>query len=96
MKLSLGSITKKFHYGDQPRPGRDWLVLLSIFIIALALSVVYNLYTFSQVTRGEKIGNAPVTTPTQIKLDQVKNLFDARAAERAHYTSDYRFVDPSP
>lgn len=95
MNLPLSSITKKLRYGDRPRPGRDWIVLLAVFIVALAASVVYNLITFSQVTRGEKIGNAPVTTPAQIKLDQVKNLFDARAAERAHYTSDYRFVDPS-
>lgn len=95
MKLSLNSTTKKFHYGDRLRPGRDWLVLLVFFIIALAISVAYNLWTFSQVTNGQKIGNAPVTTPAQIKLDQVQNLFDARAAERAHYKSDYRFVDPS-
>lgn len=95
MSFSLKSITKRFHYGEHLHPGRDWLVLLTCFIIALAISVVYNLWTFSQVTSGQKIGNAPVTTSAEIKLDQVKNLFEARAAERAHYSSDYRFVDPS-
>lgn len=93
MKFSLKS-SKSFRYGDRLRPGRDWLVLLSLFLIALAISLAYNLWTFSRITKGQKIGDAAVTTPAQIKLDQVKTLFEARAAERARYGSD-RFVDPS-
>lgn len=95
MNFSLNPITKNLHYGQRLRPARDWLVLLAIFMLALAISVTYNLLTFSHVTRGQLIGNSNVTTPTQIKLDQVKNLFDQRAAERGRYTSEYRFVDPS-
>lgn len=92
---NLNSVTKGLRYGKRLRPARDWLVLLAIFMAALAISVAYNLWLFSQVTRGQKVGDAPVTASTQIPLDQVKGLFDARASERERYASEYRFVDPS-
>lgn len=95
MNLGLSSITKKLHYGSQLRPARDWLVLLIVFAIGLGLSVAYNLYIFSKVTQGQQVGNAPVEAPAQIQLDQVKTLFDDRAAQRGRYDSQYRFIDPS-
>lgn len=95
MNLGLNPITKKLQYGDQIRPTRDWLIMLGVFIIGLASCVVYSLLTFSSVVRGQPVGNAQVNVPAQIQLDQVNALFNARAAQRQHYDSDYRFVDPS-
>ena len=92
---NLNSVSKSLHYGSQLRPGRDWLVLLGVFAVGLAVTIVYSLITFSQVTKGQAVGNAVVSVPAQIKLDQVKALFDSRAAERQRYGTDYRFVDPS-
>lgn len=95
---SLGSLTKLFSalsYGPQLRPVRDWLVLLVGFVLLLLASVVWNLWLFNKVTKGEKIGDVAVSQPVDIKLDQVKRLFETRAAERMRYMSEYRFVDPS-
>ncbi len=95
---SLGSFTKIFSvlsYGPQLRPVRDWLVLLIVFVLLLLASVGWNLWLFNKVTKGEKIGDVPVSQPVDINLDQVKQLFENRAAERMRYTGEYRFVDPS-
>ncbi len=95
---SLGSLSKIFSalsYGPQLRPVRDWLVLLIVFVLLLLASVGWNLWLFNKVTKGEKIGDVTASQPVVIKLDQVKRLFENRAAERARYTGEYRFVDPS-
>lgn len=95
MNIPLSSLSTKFQYGARTRPTRDWLVLLSIFGIGLVLSVVYNLVTFSSVTKGETVGNATTSVPAQIKLDHINDLFNSRAVEVKRYGSEYRFVDPS-
>jgi hypothetical protein len=92
---SLSTMTKSLRYGAQLRPVRDWLVLLALFVLALFGSLVWNLWLFAEVTQGEQIGNASSTPPVEIKLDQVTKLFQDRADERARYTGEYRFVDPS-
>ncbi|MDB4991770.1 MAG: hypothetical protein JWL75_15 [Parcubacteria group bacterium] len=93
--LNLSAVTKYLHYGDRLRPARDWYVLLVIFGIALGLSVGWNLWQFSQITKGQTIGVPAPAAPAQIQLDQVKTLFEQRATEQGRYTHDYRFVDPS-
>lgn len=95
MNLGLNSITKKLRYGDQIRPARDWLILLGAFIAGLIACVIYSLLTFSTVVRGKPVGNAQVSVPPQIQLDQVQALFSARAEKRLEYDSGYSFVDPS-
>lgn len=95
MNLGPNSIMKKLQYGDQIRPARDWLIMLGIFILGLAGCVLYGLLTFSSVVQGQPVGNAQANAPAQIQLGQVNALFSARAEQRQHYDSDYRFVDPS-
>ncbi len=93
---NMSSIGKSLSYGSRLRPYRDWFVLLSIFFICLLCSLAWNIWLFSKVTNGQAIGNATSTPPVQTtNLDSVKALFNARAAERANYQSQYRFVDPS-
>lgn len=95
MNLGSANITKKLKYGDRLNPARDWLILLGLFVIGLGVITVSSLIVFSRVTKGQQIGDATVNVPAQIELDQVKALFAARAAERARYDSQYRFIDPS-
>lgn len=95
MNVDLHSVQKYLKYGRRLRPERDWLVLLGIFTFVLILSVVWNLAIFSRVTQGQQIGNETVSQPVQIKLDQVRTLFNQRADERQRYVGEYRFVDPS-
>ena len=89
------SVFAFFRYGSRLKPARDWLVLLGIFALILGGSLAWNLWLFSQVTQGEKIGTATSTPPVEIRLNQVRTLFSDRAAERDRYIGEYRFVDPS-
>jgi len=91
----FSAASKHLRYGSSIRPARDWFVLLAFFALFLLASLAWNLWLFSQVTKGQAIGNATSTPATQIPLDTVKSLFSDRAQERSHYQSDYRFVDPS-
>jgi len=87
---------KGIGYGDELRPSRDWLILLSISFVILLGSVVWNLWTFSQVTKGDAVGNetAPSGTDTSV-IDSATRLFEERRTEEAKYKNEYRFVDPS-
>jgi hypothetical protein len=89
--LSLSALK----YGPRIRPVRDWLVMLTIFALFLLISLAWNLWLFSQVTSGNKIGTQSSQPAVEIKLDQVKTLFDSRAAEQTRYIQEYKFVDPS-
>ncbi len=91
----IRSLLNFFKYGARLRPARDWYVLLVLFSVALGVSIAWNLWLFEQITKGQTIGGPPPAPAPQIQLDTVKALFEQRAAERARYTSEYRFVDPS-
>jgi hypothetical protein len=93
--LNLSGITKSLKYGARLRPARDWYVLLVLFSALLGVSIAWNLWLFSAVTKGETIGVQAPAPSAEIQLTQVKTLFDQRATERGRYTSQYRFVDPS-
>lgn len=91
----LKKITGFCTYGPKIQPVRDWLVLLGVFAGLLSLSVGWNLWQVSQVMQGHTIGTATSSAPIQLNLDQVKGLFENRAAEQQRYQTEYRFVDPS-
>jgi hypothetical protein len=93
--LKSTSLKNLLSYGSRLRPDRDWLVLLVLFTIALAASVVWNLSVFSRITKGQQVGTATVAQPVQLQLGTVTTLFTQRADERARYLSEYRFIDPS-
>ncbi len=97
MKQLLPSMKGKHvtGYGSRLRPVRDWMVLLVLFSVFLLASLVWNLWLFSQTTKGYKIGSVTPTPAVQIELEQVKTLFAKRAAEQTKYIQEYRFVDPS-
>lgn len=99
MKMNLSDLTKNlraFRYGKQPRPMRDWFILLSVCGLLLIISILANLWYFAKVTGGENIGTV-TTLPNvhTVPLEPVTTIFQERAAERLRYISEYRFVDPS-
>ena len=93
---NLTASLKGIRYGDALRPSRDWLMLLTIALLLLVGSIAWNLWTFSEVTKGDPIGNEapPASTDTGV-IDSAARLFEERRAEEARYHSEYRFVDPS-
>ncbi len=78
------------------RPDRDWYILIRIFFIILAVSVLWNVWLFYRVVNEKPIGETnPTSTNTSQTVGSVHRLFDAREAERLRYVTQYRFVDPS-
>ena len=83
------------HFG----PVRDWLVLLTLSILAFVSIVVWNVWAFDTVASGGVIGTtATSTTPVfnHSSLDTIRSVFEKRSAEEAKYrTGVYRYADPS-
>ena len=80
-------------------PARDWIVLLTLSLIALAGIVVWNIWAFETIAAGGTLGGAATTTPAAFNreaLDSIQNLFRTRAEDEAKYrTGVYRYDDPS-
>jgi len=96
---ALRSFLDKLRVSTQQDPARDWLALISLSLIALALIIVWNIWTFSTVASGGTLGAPAASTPggfNRTALDTVHAVFSARAAEEDKYrTGAYRFADPS-
>lgn len=95
----LKNLSHTFSYGTQLKPARDWIVVVSIALIILAFSIVWNIFNFRHIV-AEKA--APATTnvyaPTINKtaIQSVQQLFSERASEQTKYESGaYSFADPS-
>ncbi len=93
----LIKLIRVFRYGDSIRPQRDWLVVMLIAGVLLIGSASWSYYLFGRISGGDLLGGhsqtvAPVDTAS---LETVRAVFEARAAERERYRSEYRFVDPS-
>jgi hypothetical protein len=82
---------------NRSHPSRDWLVLLSVFLLLLAVSIAWNIWFFASVLEGEDVvapGNGEGTVE-ESSLQRANAMFEARALEEVRYRSEYRFVDPS-
>jgi len=100
MKIHLPKQLSRTHLprvGDRRKPARDWLRLLSLAFIVLAVSIGWNIWTFLRITSGEAVGDqiSAVVGPDVSALEQVREVFRARAEEAQRYQAEYRFVDPS-
>lgn len=76
-------------------PVRDWFMLLGVATFLIIGSIVWNLWLFSQVTRGGTLGSAPQESSKDIGLESITNEFAERAYERSRYETPGRFADPS-
>lgn len=86
----------RFRYGSQPRPARDWLVLLGAFLFLFVATIGYNLWLFTRVTNGGSLDAAPAAFETRtVDIRPALEVFEARVEEQERYLNEYRFVDPS-
>lgn len=96
---SLKDVLRNARYGERLRPVRDWLVILACIAALTLASAVWNAWTFVRVANGDILGGAPPALPAPFSgasLQRLQNIFDARAAEEAKYTTGaYPFADPS-
>ena len=98
MFTSIGSFFKRLR-GSVRDPVRDWLVLITLSILALVSIIVWNAWAFDTVARGGVIGAPAIGSPpifSNSSLDVIHTIFVSRAAEEAKYvTGTYRYTDPS-
>jgi hypothetical protein len=85
-----------FQYGDRVKPVRDWFLMVSIAGILLLGSAGWSYWLFEQTSNAKDAQlKLPPSSMKTASVETVRTIFDARAALRAHYLSDYHFVDPS-
>ncbi|MGE5540869.1 MAG: hypothetical protein ACM3TU_01115 [Bacillota bacterium] len=101
MKLTLPSnlthYMKMFRYGERARPYRDWMVVISVAALLFLASGVWSYFLFREVSAGANLQASPETNAlvNVASIETVRTMFDMRAAEQAHYRTDYHFVDPA-
>lgn len=96
---TIRSFFSRLRFSAHIDPVRDWLILLTLSILAFASIVVWNVWAFDTVSRGGVIGTTATSTPpvfNESSLEAIRDIFSERAAEEAKYvTGVYRYADPS-
>ena len=95
----ISSFVQRIRSSFRPDPTRDWLMLVSLALIALAGIIVWNAWAFDTVASGGTIGSVSSTQApvfSQASLGAIRTVFSDRATEEAKYVSGaYYFADPS-
>ena len=96
---SMGSLFRRMRSSASVDPIRDWLMLLTLAMIAFVGIVVWNVWAFDTVAGGGTIGAPTIKAPVAFNpaaLDTIRTIFVNRAAEEAKYMIGvYSFTDPS-
>ena len=85
---------------NEPRPVRDWHLLLITTLFLLVGVTTWSLWVFQTIVTGGTVG---VPTPSYTKseryvnpVDTVRNVYGARAVEESNYSAGaYSYTDPS-
>lgn len=83
--------------GRHPHPERDWFILLALATLLTGVSVGWNVWIYTQVTK-ETVSSTVQMAPqgfSTTTIGIVEQVFSARKDEAERYHSVYRFVDPS-
>jgi len=87
-------------YSGEPKPRRDWILILSTVTLLLLLSIVLNASMFVRVLGGVSLsegvvekGNGSITEEEVAELDDIFMLREERA--RTFSNGDALFIDPS-
>ena len=94
---TIRSFLARFTYGKRLRPARDWFVLVSLTLLAIAGFAIWSAWVYLEGARASQSNTAPLLVPTLSPdaLEETERMFERRAAERVRYESEYVFVDPS-
>lgn len=79
------------------QPMREWVVIVSMGVLALVTSIVWNIFFFLETVSDKEgvtdIGSSE-TVDTSV-VEQVRETFDKREVEEGRYRNEYQFIDPS-
>ena len=93
----LTALLKKLHLPKGrggPNPSRDWLVMVGLVIVLIAVSVAWNVSFFVRALKDEAAPAALVQEGKASVIPALREVFERRAEEAARYESS-GFVDPS-
>lgn len=90
-------------YAGDPKPERDWNLVLLLASIVLLISIAVNAFLFLRVYEGEPLSrNTDVNPPAreteeiETRLQNLEEIFEARAAAYDSFIeTTYPFVDPA-
>jgi len=95
----ITSLLNRLRPNTHQDPVRDWLVLLTLSMLAFVCIVVWNVWAFDTVAQGGVIGATPSSTSpafNRSSIDALHAVFEKRATEEEKYvTGVYRYADPS-
>lgn len=93
----LSRLFKGIRYGNVMHPSRDWLVILCGGLLLLCVSVLFNVWLFNKVVRGELSGTyTPVAAShTLEELGKIRTLLEERQGKVLYYKTSATFIDPS-
>lgn len=93
----IATLMRMVRYGDRLNASRDWLVLLSVFLVVFVGSVAWNIVSLFQTLSKDPTSYVQTTTTTIEKdaVETLKELLLERESRRAGYGNDTSFVDPS-
>lgn len=94
---SLTSSLSRFSYGSRIRPVRDWVALIILSLVVLAVFAVLAEWQYLEGAEADALSLPPLPpeTVSPDTLAETEAMFDQRAAEALRYQSEYVFVDPS-
>lgn len=90
--------TFRLSYGERLQPHRDWLLVLSLSLLALVISGMWNIWYFLSITQQELLQevqeeNQGILDRSVLEEERATLMEHAQEAER--YRQEYRFNDPA-
>lgn len=80
----------------QIHAARDWFILVSVSIVILILSMLYNLRLVAQFTSGQTFrAQQKEAAIPDVTVNNIDNIFATRLEKQNAYLRTYHAVDPS-
>jgi hypothetical protein len=74
---------------------RDWHIILILSTVLLIACVAWSAIVYYGTLYGNPVKVIPTASHDADALHKMQQVFDARAAEKMKYETEYHFVDPS-
>lgn len=89
-------VLERFKYGKRIHPERDWAALITLFVVLILVSGIWNVWIFMTGSSTRPSDETATTTLviSPYMLEDTTVLFENRKREHERYKNEYRFVDP--
>lgn len=102
MNALLAQMKKLFAHdasgaSEHPQPTRDWHILLSVTLVLIAASVLWNTWFFGQLANDELDASSSSTENVleTYPAGTIQQVFQSRLDIETAYRSTFEFIDPA-